>query len=211
MRRHRVDVVLAHRELDGRRGLRWTPDLDESVAAGSDDFLGEGVDLEVPDESVVAADVLQSARRVLTIPEVERVARGEGDGGLAERDDALDGAFDVLLRVDEEGGQRIAVDIFEKRDEPHGVRRVGERLRDLVTVGLLEKRDETVGRDLCEKRGERERVFRGSRSRRRTRARAWRRGFPGTFGCPASARSRGSCERSADQGRERGGTLRERR
>lgn len=211
MRRHRVDVVLAHRELDGRRSLRWTPDLDESVAAGSDDFLGERVDLEVPDESVVAADVLQSARRVLTIPEVERVARGEGDGGLAERDDALDGAFDVLLRVDEEGGQRIAVDIFEKRDEPHGVRRVGERLRDLVAVGLLEKRDETVGRDLCEKRGERERVFRGSRSRRRTRARAWRRGFPGTFGCPASARSRGSCERSADQGRERGGTLRERR
>lgn len=111
----------------------------------------------------------------------------------------------MLLRVDEEGGQRIAVDVFEERDEPHGMRHVGERLRDLVAVGLLEKRDEPVGRDLWEKEeGERERAFRGSRSRRRTRARAWRRGFPGIFGCPASARSRGSYERSEGQRGSRG-------
>lgn len=159
MRRHGVDVVLAHRELYGRRGLRRTPDLDESVAAGRDDFLRERIDLEVPDESVVAPDRLQRAARVrgiLAIPQVKRVARREGDGGLAERGDALDGALDVLLRVDEEGGQRIAVDVFEERDEPHGMRRVGERLRDLVAVGLLEERDETVGRDLWEKEGRRE-------------------------------------------------------
>ena len=223
MRRHGVDVVLAHRELHGRRGLRWAPDLDESVAAGRDDFLRERIDLEVPDKSVVTPDLPQCVAcivacivacviGVLAIPQVERVARREGDGGLAERGDALDGALDVLLRVDEEGGQRIAVDVFEERDEPHGMRRVGERLRDLVAVGLLEKRDETVGRDLWEKEeGERERAFRGSRSRRRTRARAWRRGFPGISGCPASARSRGSYERSEGQRGSRGKTLRERR
>ena len=107
----------------------------------------------------MAPDRLQRAacvRGILAIPQVERVARREGDGGLAERGDALDGALDVLLRVDEEGGQRIAVDVFEERDEPHGMRRVGERLRDLVAVGLLEERDESVGRDLWEKEGRRE-------------------------------------------------------
>ena len=59
MRRHGVDVVLTHRELHGRRGLRWAPDLDESVAAGRDDFLRERIDLEIPDESAVAPDLLQ--------------------------------------------------------------------------------------------------------------------------------------------------------
>ena len=211
MRADRVDVVLAHGELDGRRVLAGAPDLDEPVAAGSDDLLGERVDLEVPDESVVRSDALQRVGCGLAVPHEERVAGGEGDGGGGERGDALDGALHALLAVGEEGWQRRAADVFEQRHDAHRAGRAGTRLRGLVAVRLLEQRDQPVGGHLRGRRPASGRVFRGSRSRRRTRGTARRRGFRASAECPASARSRGSYERSGGRREGESGTLRERR
>ena len=146
MHGHRVDVVLARRELH-RRGsaLRAAPDLHHPVSASGDDLVRQRVPLHVPDESVVATQRLRLVGHVA--PPVQRVPRGDHHRLLRQRREALHRALDTPLRVGEHGGKRTSVDVLQQGRHA-GHRGGGEGLRELVAVGLLQQGHESVRGEL---------------------------------------------------------------